>query len=40
MGPELIFFGCWNKGLCNNNQRHNGMSAVFNRLKPKILTFI
>lgn len=33
MNPEFIFFGCWNKGFCNNNQLQNGMSMVFNSLK-------
>ena len=30
---EFIFFGCWNKGFCNDNRRSNGMSAVFNKIK-------
>ena len=30
---EFIFFGCWNKGYCDDNRRNNGMSAVFNTIK-------
>lgn len=30
---EFIFFGCWNKGFCDDNRRNNSMSAVFNTIK-------
>ena len=30
---EFIFFGCWNRGFCDETGRSNGMSSVFNTIK-------
>ena len=32
---EFIFFGCWNKGICDISDTKNGMSKVFKAMKEK-----